>query len=239
MNALGFRYSTCLLSSPHVKVGIAQHCQKVLPFRQARSISTEAYASLRNDPAVIDRCFHLSDAFTEQASIKRYRVDDFLVYPGFVSNQEHDRIADICEKKLKRALGRQVEYHQQHFDTVIHRYRECSASHWGKQDEYMTDFIKSRIYSTFPDQFEWIEPHILDLDAGGEIRAHIDNVEYSGSVVAGLCLLSPAIMTLRHKDDSNIRLDVLLEPGTFYIQRWVLHIARMKLLKGRISVLTT
>lgn len=49
--------------------------------------------------------------------------------------------------------------------------------------------------------------------------------QYSGSVVAGLCLLSPAIMTMRHKDDSNIRFDVLLEPGTFYIQRQISHIS--------------
>ncbi|KAG2178037.1 hypothetical protein INT43_003290, partial [Umbelopsis isabellina] len=59
----------------------------------------------------------------------------------------------------------------------------------------------------------------VDLHSTGEIKAHVDNVEYSGSVVAGLCLLSPAIMKLRHKDDPNNQLDVLLDPGTFYIQR--------------------
>jgi hypothetical protein len=56
------------------------------------------------------------------------------------------------------------------------------------------------------------------------IKQWLSNImQYSGSVVAGLCLLSPAIMKLRHKDDSNIQLDVLLEPGTFYIQRYHLN----------------
>ncbi|CAM0141414.1 unnamed protein product [Umbelopsis sp. WA50703] len=161
----------------------------------------------------------MSDSFKDQKSAKAYSVDDFLVYPGFITQEEHDHIASICEKKLKRSLGHKVEYHPGHFDHVIHQYRECSASHWGKQDDFMKNFIKTRVYSLFPDQWEWLDPHILDLDSRGEIKAHVDNIEYSGSVVAGLCLLSPAIMKLRHQHDPNNQLDVLLEPGTFYIQR--------------------
>lgn len=186
-----------LLKSP---VGFPRpQFSKVLAGR--RTLSTQEYAALRNEQSVLDHCFNMSDAFKAQASTKSYNVDDFLIYPNFVTKDEHDQIASICEKKLKRSLGQKVEYHPGHFDQVIHQYRECSASQWGKQDEFMKNFIKTRIYSMFPDHWTWLDPHILgkynhdeklvksellanfffplliDLNSTGEIKAHVDNVE--------------------------------------------------------------
>ncbi|KAH8547583.1 hypothetical protein BGW37DRAFT_228711 [Umbelopsis sp. PMI_123] len=219
MNATCFRCSLRNLQFVNARKGFALHGRNIPATGRARNISTDAYASLRNSPSILNGCFKLSTAFTDHASSKGYSIDDFLVYPEFVTKEEHDTVTSICEKKLRRSFGPKVEYFPIHPDSVIHQYRECSASHWGKQDEFMKEFINKRIYSMFPDHLEWLDPHILDLDADGEIKAHVDNIEYSGSVVAGLCLLSPAIMTLRHKEDSKIQIDVLLEPGTFYIQR--------------------
>jgi len=54
----------------------------------------------------------------------------------------------------------------------------------------------------------------------GEMRPHVDSVSFSGSVVAGLSLLSPCVFELHHQSTSA-RLHLLLEPGTFYIMRWV------------------
>ncbi|KAJ2957025.1 hypothetical protein NQZ79_g7206 [Umbelopsis isabellina] len=126
-----------------------------------RTLTTQEYAVLRNEQSVLDRCFNMSDAFKAQASAKGYNIDDFLIYPNFVTKDEHDHISSICEKKLKRSLGQKVEYHPGHFDQVIHQYRECSASQWGKQDEFMKNFIQTRVYSLFPDHWEWLDPHIL------------------------------------------------------------------------------
>ncbi|KAI8581635.1 hypothetical protein K450DRAFT_232251 [Umbelopsis ramanniana AG] len=219
MQAIRVQNSFRSLGFAKARVGFGLKGRNGITVGRVRSVSSNAYASLRNSPAILDSCFELSTAFTDNASSKGYSINDFLVYPDFVTKEEKETLTSICEKKLRRSFGPKVEYFPIHPDSVIHQYRECSASHWGKQDEFMKEFINKKIYSMFPDQMEWLDPHVLDLDGDGEIKAHVDNIEYSGSVVAGLCLLSPAIMTMRHKDDSNIRFDVLLEPGTFYIQR--------------------
>ncbi|KAI9288250.1 hypothetical protein BC943DRAFT_357950 [Umbelopsis sp. AD052] len=213
------RVQNSFRSLAFAKARLGLNGRNIIALGRVRSVSSEAYASLRNSPTVLENCFELSTAFNDNASSKGYSINDFLVYPAFVTKGEEETITSICEKKLRRSFGPKVEYFPIHPDSVIHQYRECSASHWGKQDEFMKEFVDKKIYSMFPDHMEWLDPHVLDLDGDGEIKAHVDNIEYSGSVVAGLCLLSPAVMTLRHKDDSNIRFDVLLEPGTFYIQR--------------------
>ena len=135
--------------------------RKWLEWKNVRLITNDAYVALRNQPAVLDSCFNLSTAFTDNAASKGYSVDDFLVYPNFISEEMHKHITSICEKKLRKSLGLKVEYHPQHDDRVIHQYRECSASNWGKADDYMNDFTKTTIYSMFPERFEWLDPHIL------------------------------------------------------------------------------
>ncbi|KAI8391538.1 uncharacterized protein BYT42DRAFT_198949 [Radiomyces spectabilis] len=200
----------------------------------ARFIHTQAYKDLKTDPHVVEQYFRISPTFdrlnkatsTQHSAIApgSFSLDDFILFPNFLSSEEHDRIVDICNRKLKRVLGRNAPYVQGHFDKVITGYKECRASHWGFREDdereiYMNRLVKERIYSLFPDNYRWLDPHILDLSPDGEIRGHVDNIEASGSVVAGLCLLSPAKMTLQHEKDPECRVDVLLEPGCFYIQR--------------------
>ena len=45
---------------------------------------------------------------------------------------------------------------------------------------------------------KWLPCHAIDLRKKGELNAHVDSVRFSGHLVAGLSLLSPAIMRLRH-----------------------------------------
>jgi alkylated DNA repair protein alkB family protein 7 len=45
---------------------------------------------------------------------------------------------------------------------------------------------------------KWLPCHVIDLQKKGELKAHVDSVRFSGHLVAGLSLLSPAIMRLRH-----------------------------------------
>lgn len=42
--------------------------------------------------------------------------------------------------------------------------------------------------------------HILDLSETGYIKPHVDNVKFSGDLLSGLCLLSPALMDLIHEE---------------------------------------
>jgi len=136
-------------------------------------------------------------------------------------------------KKLKRALGKQVRYEDGHFDGVITRYRECSASDWsdtGASSSPPSDTHRERTSpghimqsikgEFFPREWSWVAPHILELEAGrGGIKPHVDHLEASGEVVAGLCLGSDAVMELIHEDDPERFFSVWLPKGAFYFQR--------------------
>ncbi|CAO3646266.1 unnamed protein product [Cunninghamella blakesleeana] len=182
------------------------------------------YASLTSGPDIVQRYLRPSIKLKENKDMFNNVIKDFIIIPDFITEEEHDKIVKNCESKLKRSLGRNAIYEQGHFDGVITKYKECSASHWvplhSEKAKWMDQFIQQRIYlNYFPPSFEWLDPHILDLAKEGEIRGHVDNKEASGSVVAGLCLKSPCKMILQHEDDDQYQLDILLKPRTFYIQR--------------------
>ncbi|KAJ2408440.1 hypothetical protein J3F80_002091 [Coemansia sp. RSA 2526] len=85
----------------------------------------------------------------------------------------------------------------------------------GKYDGQIRHIL-DRVWDLFPASFTWLPPHILDLHEDGEILPHVDNPEYSGFVVGGLCLLGPAVSTFKHVDDPSVRVDVLLSPKSLY-----------------------
>ena len=49
----------------------------------------------------------------------------------------------------------------------------------------------------------WLPCHAIDLHQDGELNAHVDSVRFSGNLVAGLSLLSDAIMRLKPSTDST------------------------------------
>ncbi|KAJ3156668.1 Alpha-ketoglutarate-dependent dioxygenase alkB 7, mitochondrial [Geranomyces michiganensis] len=69
------------------------------------------------------------------------------------------------------------------------------------------------------EEIRWIDPHILDLAAEGEIKAHVDNVQASGAIITGLCLLSPTVIVFRSVADPSAYFTALMEPGALYVQR--------------------
>ncbi|KAJ1718194.1 hypothetical protein LPJ61_006765, partial [Coemansia biformis] len=93
------------------------------------------------------------------------------------------------------------------------------ASGWttvGKHDGEIRHIL-DRVWGLFPPGLlTWLPPHILDLHEDGEILPHVDNPDYSGFVVGGLCLLGPAVSTFKHVDDPSVRVDVLLPPKSLY-----------------------
>ncbi|KAF9924748.1 Alpha-ketoglutarate-dependent dioxygenase alkB 7, mitochondrial [Linnemannia zychae] len=200
------------------------------------------YISLSTSPAIAASNFDLTHIpVEEQAQI----LQDFILVPEYLSQEEHDMMVKGATLKLKRALGKQVRYEDGHFDGVITRYRECSAGDWspppfatpisgtGSDHENahnsnvdkkerttpreMMDSIKKEF---FPSSWKWVSPHILELEAGqGGIKPHVDHLDASGSVVAGLCLGSSAVMELIHQDDPKKWFRVLLPKRCFYFQR--------------------
>lgn len=67
--------------------------------------------------------------------------------------------------------------------------------------------------------------HVLHLAPHGEIQAHVDNVDASGSVIIGVSLGSARILRLREKSGTKggagegAGWDVLLPNGSLYLQR--------------------
>ncbi|KAG0002653.1 Alpha-ketoglutarate-dependent dioxygenase alkB 7, mitochondrial [Modicella reniformis] len=208
------------------------------------------YRDVYTPPSIAATHFDLSRINpSEHAQI----LSDFIIVPEYLSSLEHDMLVEAATKKLKRALGKQVRFEDGHFDGVITRYRECSATDWGagpdseaaaaaaeasssspsSSSDTPTAMSRSRaerttpreiIYSIkqefFPHHWKWVAPHILELEAGkGGIKPHVDHLEASGAVVAGLCLGSTAVMELIHEDDPDKLFRVLLPKRCFYFQR--------------------
>ncbi len=72
-----------------------------------------------------------------------------------------------------------------------------------------------------PEPLTLMAPHLLELE-GGEasgIGPHVDYVESCGPMIAGLCLLSPAVMVFRNVKEPSDTFPLLLEPGSLYLQR--------------------
>lgn len=58
--------------------------------------------------------------------------------------------------------------------------------------------------------------HILDLSETGYIKPHVDNIKFSGDLLSGLCLLSPALMDLIHEETKET-ITAFLPPRCLYI----------------------
>jgi alkylated DNA repair protein alkB homolog 7 len=58
----------------------------------------------------------------------------------------------------------------------------------------------------------WLPVHAIDLTAAGHIKPHVDSIKFSGTVVAGISLLSTAIMKLQHPDLPHSVVKLLLPP---------------------------
>ncbi|ORX74738.1 hypothetical protein DL89DRAFT_254525 [Linderina pennispora] len=153
--------------------------------------------------------------FSDKYLSKGFDPNDMYLHPGFITDAEHTLLVKNCEKKLRRLAS---SYEMGHFDKRIHNYRECSSAGWstvGKYDGQIRSIL-DRVWDLFPASLAWLPPHILDLHQDGEILPHVDNPDYSGFVVGGLCLLGPAVSTFKHVDDPEVRVDVLLNPNSLY-----------------------
>lgn len=65
--------------------------------------------------------------------------------------------------------------------------------------------IRALIVKTLgkPRDLPFLPVHVIDLGKDGFIRPHVDSVKFSGDIVSGLSLLSPAIMQLRKSDHAE------------------------------------
>ncbi|CAE6446605.1 unnamed protein product [Rhizoctonia solani] len=130
-------------------------------------------------------------------------------------------------------FGADADYNfeEGHFDGVIRDYREMTVSSWSNASPPELSRILLRLYElidpcsvlsdpglTTPSN---IQTHILHLASTGVILPHVDNIEASGSVIAGISLGDTRILRLSQSttNSEGTSFDVLLESGSVYIQR--------------------
>jgi alkylated DNA repair protein alkB family protein 7 len=145
-----------------------------------------------------------------------FDITSAVVYPTFLTEQEGKSIIKEVGQRMKRR-----PFENGHWDSVITGYREVELP-----DEPLTPWqsivpkncaVQSIIQKTrrhleknmivypngksvhtgSPENVTWLPCHAIDLSAQGELSAHVDSVKFSGDIVAGLSLLSDAIMRLR------------------------------------------
>ncbi|CAE6480758.1 unnamed protein product [Rhizoctonia solani] len=122
-------------------------------------------------------------------------------------------------------------FEEGHFDGVIRDYREVTVSAWPQSSPLGLSRVLLRLYelvdfeNTLPDPGlitpPNIQTHVLHLASTGAILPHVDNIEASGSVIAGVSLGNTRVLRLTQSTTDSIEasFDVLLESGSVYIQR--------------------
>ena len=142
------------------------------------------------------------------------------VFPDFLSVAEHDELVEVVEKRLKRR-----RYERDHWDSVIVNYRESEVA-----DRFLGGgawLAVSRARALLAEEHgcaAFLPAHAIDLAADGAITPHVDSVKFSGGVVAGLSLLSPATLALGAADPATgeeitggARYEARLAPRSLYV----------------------
>lgn len=120
------------------------------------------------------------------------------VHADFLSEDEHDALLRSAEVLLAR-----TRFENNHFDGVIHGYREQQSRIASLQP--VARAAVERALQRFPPNAAAPLPtaHFLELAEDGAIAPHVDSIKFSGEVVAGLCLVSDAVMLLERSADGG------------------------------------
>uniref|UniRef100_A0A669QHZ0 AlkB homolog 7 n=1 Tax=Phasianus colchicus TaxID=9054 RepID=A0A669QHZ0_PHACC len=130
------------------------------------------------------------------------------VFAAFVSPEEGAALLRDAEEALRRR-----RYEDGHWDGAISGFREAERSRWGAAGAA----VLQRMSCAFPPARPPLpHSHILDLAPHGCVRPHIDSTKFCGCTIAGVSLLSAAVMRLRSVRDPREWAELLLEPLSLY-----------------------
>ncbi|XP_014358582.2 alpha-ketoglutarate-dependent dioxygenase alkB homolog 7, mitochondrial [Papilio machaon] len=147
-----------------------------------------------------------------EAIMRINATSSMRIYPNFVSEEEEASLLAEVEPQLKR-----LRYEYDHWDNAIEGYRETERDSWNNQNAAILKRVRDTAFQ--PNAQLLPRAHILDLAAAGYIKPHIDAVRFCGNTIAGLCLLSSAVMRLVHESRPEFQLDALLERRCLYVMR--------------------
>ncbi|KAF8516923.1 hypothetical protein BU17DRAFT_92292 [Hysterangium stoloniferum] len=106
------------------------------------------------------------------------------------------------------------EFEEGHYDGVITEYRETHVTLWPHNS--LLEPILHRIYTLLPCAKNDIQTHLLHLASEGMILPHVDNVDASGSWIAGISLGGERV--LRLENEAGDMFELLLLSGSAYVQ---------------------
>ncbi len=142
-----------------------------------------------------------------------------VVYDSFISPSQGDVLIRDIMNIMKRK-----RFERGHWDAVITQYKEIELPQMhqlhgqpqqqrrtlSKESHEVIEKVRYHIEQTHfysnsdSSSVKWLQPHAIYLKENGVLSAHVDSVKFSGSIVAGLSLLSPSIMRLKPASPSEI-----------------------------------
>ncbi|KAG8457122.1 hypothetical protein KFE25_012697 [Diacronema lutheri] len=152
-----------------------------------------------------------------------------LVIPAPGSRPPPVRVlADVITREEEASLASQLGpllrrrgYMRSHFDGVIEGYRELERplSWFDRANRAALGRVLDAAFGSKPPPL--LPAHVLELAPGvdGFIRPHVDHVGVSGACIAGLSLLSDAVMLLTHAAEPGRSVRLLLRARSLYVLR--------------------
>ncbi|CAG4931407.1 unnamed protein product [Colias eurytheme] len=173
---------------------------------------TDAPQKIVGDPNLID--IHPSWRQDEDEDLRKQVLRDMRVIPNFISEEEETSLLTEVESQLRR-----LRYEFDHWDNAIVGYRETERKTWNERNSVTLCRVRAAAFE--PSAALLPHAHVLDLAPAGYIKPHVDAVRFCGDTIAGLCLLSDAVMRLMHELRADLALDALLQRRSLYIMSGV------------------
>ena len=144
--------------------------------------------------------------------------NNLIIKEDFISEEEEKSILGEVDPYMRR-----LRYEFDHWDNVIHGYRETERLKWTPANQSILNRVKHIAFEKYDETNKNLlnHIHVLDLHENGYIKPHVDAVRFCGNTIAGLCLLSDAVMRLTHEKDKSKKVDALLKRRCLYIMRFV------------------
>jgi alkylated DNA repair protein alkB family protein 7 len=144
---------------------------------------------------------HAAPWFWDSSSLPFSPSFGVRVIADFLTEGEEAALSSECDSFLRR-----LDYESGHWDGVISNYKEVQRDIRSPSLSAASQAVLRRAQAAFPaGARNGGAPlpffHALELAEGGSISAHVDSIKFSGGVVAGLCLLSDAVMVLTPDTD--------------------------------------
>ena len=133
----------------------------------------------------------------------------FKLHFDFVTPFEETQLLSELSQRLKR-----FNWNDGHFDGKIVNYREFMISDTS-QFPKLSSIVLPSVKKYFRNK-ALLPIHVLELRMDGKINPHIDNKEYSGSIIAGLSLLRESNLVLSNSFETE---KIKLPRRSLYIQK--------------------